>query len=462
MKEYISNLVRKTNKDLVLFVSLFLLFNRYTHYVVGVVTRQFFGDNFNWFVERWQLDSDMSVRLRLNSSLNHGLFSHLFSLGENGSYLSQVGFGGWLLTMPVYLLHKIGLLSAADYSLPAPEMGLSGSIGLLLLYSFVACINASLIFVTAKWVSRSFSTASMVLFLLTFLSPWSLSVQSSLFWIIGLKILPGFVVGYLYFRRTFTLRKISLTLFATTVLAYLSGYEFATLIFVGPISALLYISLVESWKKKKNIIYFATVISTSLVAFIFTLGLHFLQLIFSLGSVNLAKLEFTQVISKRTGITRENFGDLYSLSLSSDPIEVLNTYFSMPIFGAPYRIAILSNFTVLSFVLLVFLFWILIPLLIDSKDLVSRYNALGAAWLVSLLSPIGWYLLARPHSFGHTHIDFVLWFLPSIPIGAIFVAVPISLLIDRFKRDPFIRRVTLFFVLAVTLMMVESYLTIVK
>jgi hypothetical protein len=448
-------------KDFTLFGLLFLLFNRYTHYVLSTILKHLFGGNFHWFVERWQLDSDMSVRLRLNSSLNEGLFSHFLSLGEYGNYLSQVGLGGWLLTLPVYLLHRIGILSYSDYSLPAPEMGISGSIGLFLLYSFVACLNASIIYLTAKWIGKCFSTTAMMLFLFAAISPWSLAIQSSLFWLVGLKLLPGFVIGYLFSREKFNLSRIFIALFMSTLLSYLSGYEFATLIFIGPISVVLYISITKGWDSKENFRYFATTILTSLLAFFTSLILHFLQLTLILGGLSSAKSQFMQVISKRTGITKENFGELYHQSLSSDPLGVLNTYLSMPIFGAPYRFTFLSNFTVLGFICFVFIIWLMIPNMNMPNELSAQYRALGAAWLISLLGPLGWFLLARPHSFGHTHIDFVLWFLPTIPIGAIFLAVPISLILNRIKFDRISRRIIYIFIAAFIFMLCESYLTVV-
>ncbi len=47
--------------------------------------------------------------------------------------------------------------------------------------------------------------------------------------------------------------------------------------------------------------------------------------------------------------------------------------------------------------------------------------------IVAVLAPISWYVLAKGHSYGHTHINFVLWNLPFLPLlaGFIFTTEPI-------------------------------------
>ncbi|MCP3384044.1 hypothetical protein NLM31_27105 [Bradyrhizobium sp. CCGUVB4N] len=49
--------------------------------------------------------------------------------------------------------------------------------------------------------------------------------------------------------------------------------------------------------------------------------------------------------------------------------------------------------------------------------LVKRRSSLSAVTLASFLCSASWFVLAKGHSYIHTHIDFVLWYLLYIPLG---------------------------------------------
>ena len=449
-------------RDFLLLGILFVAFHRYFHYLISYVGDRFLNLDVRWFVERWQLDSDMSIRLRLNSSLNDGLFSHLLSLGEHGSYFSQVGLGGWLLTVPVYGLHKFGILNLADYSLPAPSMGLSGSIGLFGLYTVTAVVNAVIVFAVVKWLKVSFSSTAALFFLIGIFQPWSLAVQSSLFWLIGIKLLPALAAALVICRFKDGVQFLGSVIFSTSLIAYLSGYEFATLIFIAPVAVITYVSISSGWDKRFSLILYSKSIVAGLASFFVALCIHFTQLYLKFGNTETAKSEFIRVISKRTGVTKEDFGVLYEQSLSSNPLDVLNTYLSMPVFGAPYKILILGNFNVLSFIILTLIVCLISPKLINNSAELRNYTALGAAWLVSLLAPIGWFLLARPHSFGHTHINFVLWFLPTIPLGFALLAMPFRIVLSQVRRSKEFLAMVGFVFIVIAVMTIFSYITRLK
>lgn len=40
---------------------------------------------------------------------------------------------------------------------------------------------------------------------------------------------------------------------------------------------------------------------------------------------------------------------------------------------------------------------------------------------VSLVAPISWFVMAKGHSFIHTHVNYILWYLPFVPIGLLFL-----------------------------------------
>jgi len=46
-----------------------------------------------------------------------------------------------------------------------------------------------------------------------------------------------------------------------------------------------------------------------------------------------------------------------------------------------------------------------------------KLQILALAFLASLAAPLSWFVLAKAHSFVHPPIDFILWYLPTIPLG---------------------------------------------
>jgi hypothetical protein len=47
----------------------------------------------------------------------------------------------------------------------------------------------------------------------------------------------------------------------------------------------------------------------------------------------------------------------------------------------------------------------------------EKLQALAFAYLASLAAPLSWFILAKAHSFVHTPIDFIVWYVPTVPVG---------------------------------------------
>jgi hypothetical protein len=47
----------------------------------------------------------------------------------------------------------------------------------------------------------------------------------------------------------------------------------------------------------------------------------------------------------------------------------------------------------------------------------EKLQALAFAFLASFAAPLSWFILAKAHSFVHTPIDFILWYVPTVPLG---------------------------------------------
>jgi hypothetical protein len=56
---------------------------------------------------------------------------------------------------------------------------------------------------------------------------------------------------------------------------------------------------------------------------------------------------------------------------------------------------------------------------------------LALAFLASLAAPLSWFVLAKAHSFVHPPIDFILWYVPAIPLGGALLGVSLKQAIEN-------------------------------
>jgi hypothetical protein len=152
-------------------------------------------------------------------------------------------------------------------------------------------------------------------------------------------------------------------------------------------------------------------------AFFSALILHFLIFLSKFKSITDAISHLEEIIYKRTGAGSIKIDSIYASSLESSPADVLHNYINMPVLFDPVSPPLLSVFRIWHLLLLVVIGWIW-RTVFSSTFMASRTElAIGASWAVSIMGPIGWFLLARPHSAGHTHIDFTLWYFYTIPMS---------------------------------------------
>lgn len=68
-----------------------------------------------------------------------------------------------------------------------------------------------------------------------------------------------------------------------------------------------------------------------------------------------------------------------------------------------------------------------------------KLQILALGFLASLAAPLSWFVLAKAHSYVHPHIDMIMWYLPSIPLGGAMVGLYFSQLVGHralWKKDP--------------------------
>ncbi|RYU09648.1 hypothetical protein [Nocardioides iriomotensis] len=375
------------------------------------------GTDGTGFVSSFQLDSDGLVFRRLEQNRLTGLLSGEMALRMDPAYAqpygpfyaSQFGLGGWLLTL-----------------LPT-ALGLYGTAGISLMLTLVAAGNAAIATLAVVASRRVMSMGAAVLCALALLQPWPVAMAHSAYWMIGLKVLPAAALAILYARGRATRPRVFVTVAVVSTFTFLSGYEFATVVVATALGVATYICLVERRGVTASLMEIANVLGACLSGFVGAIVIHLVQLSVRLGGMTVALEAFEETVSKRTGATSLELDPAYLESLAVSPSQVLATYLGVPVIGSPLALPIVSSFSVAALIAVC-----IVVVVTDAPRSVHggldlRQHAMGIAWFVTLLGPLGWFLLARPHSYIHTHINPALWFLPVVPLGLALLWRPLRI-----------------------------------
>ena len=419
--------------------------------LLGAIFAMFFV-SFRWAPHLWLLDRAIGTELhfyyltwddysaslvfgRLEQNRVGGIFSDSMSLGLDGGYTRQYGLAGWLLTLPSSILGQYGAFGGA------------------FILSIVSAANAVLATAAVRAIRRTLSLGAAILVTVGIMQPWSVSIARNVYWFIGVKLLASALLILLFAWRRDSSRTVLWVSFVFTMVACLSGYEMFTLVAATQFAVVAFYSLQRRWPLQSTIRSGLAVAGGVLGGFVAALGLHLLQLYLRAG--NLSRIEeLLQSVSSRTGVNDAALDRSDGGAMGVSPISVLDTYLSMPIFGVRTSLPILRNFTVGAFILMV-----LVVIMISfaaRKQTVRAINeqAMGVAWIVSLMGALGWFLLARPHSYMHTFIVFALWFLPTIPLGLGLLWGPIR----RGYDGLVVRPVAMFWIALTSIALILSFI----
>lgn len=405
------------NRKSIVFLASFILF---------VLTFQF---NFfktvstEWF-NNHQRDSESLVISKVLESEKNGLFSHM---GFMGRYTEGLKDAGYIDNAPYYI--RIN----GEYKTYTSSFGLQG-----IFYSFLdqmqqklgvespefrlfynklvtSILSALLFSLIGLFFYQYFGIASSLTYLVTMLfSGWLIVFTNNLYWMLFLIYLPFVVIAYFSIKEEKTGKWNAFTVCGFTFLAVLikclAGYEYISTILITMLIPLVFFSIKNSLKFKEFIIRSLKISFSAILGFLFTLIIHFTQLIYYSGGFDDAKAVIMSIVLKRTHGNAEDFTESTIInSLNTDLFSVLLPYFTKNlVFGVSAGIIILG-------LLVISLLNIILMRFHSLKRM--NYAFLASLWL-SLLAPLSWYILAKGHSHVHYHMNYLLWYVPFLLLVA--------------------------------------------
>jgi hypothetical protein len=367
---------------------------------------------------------------RMARSASDGIFSERAELGINYREKDPVELRGNYSDQVKYFEHPELIKSdAAQWAVYPSQFGLQGIFFALVdsidplprrarigLYHFLSALICAAAFMWVAYKIRErfgFAAATGFVVPVAF-EPMFTALAPNLYWAVGLWFVPMAIAmdiaGAASRRRKWWLIvAVGAAVFAKS----LCGYEFITTVIVAAMIGCLLNTRDDDGYPFQNIIDMVWVALAGVAGFVLAILIH--------G----AKLGFAVILDRAIDRTAGggsavdqglNIGQFASISSVIRTYLGANDYTQIRNFGL--LLGVLGVIAVAAFLDREFS-WFL------GEDR-RRLRALAFAWLASLAAPLSWFVLAKAHAYAHQPIDFILWHVPTVPLGGAMVALAIS------------------------------------
>lgn len=270
-----------------------------------------------------------------------------------------------------------------------------------------AFVLLCIVYLIQRKYNRLFAGIYYVVFLL---SPWVVNFANNMYWVEFTWFVP-MLAGLWCSMKTDSKKRrrgCYCLIFLSILIKSLCGYEYITTVMLGAISFLLIDLLIALYHKDKakSQLIFRTVFWCGIAAFLgFAAAICIHAPIKSGGSI----VEGIRMIIQKDVLRRTYGADLNSLENLSDPEqyaliasawETLCKYFH-------FKTEVITGIGGNLFPLLC-----LLPAVLLIRDVRRKcLDVREAAWyVVFFVTSVSWFVLAKSHSYVHTHMNFVLWY----------------------------------------------------
>lgn len=299
-------------------------------------------------------------------------------------YKSQYGIQG-IFFGKIHELFKIGKLS---------HLQLINTI-------LLSAIFVSLFFLYRKIYDGKFAA----IFLLTLIgSPWIIFFARNLYWTPFLWFLPALFAALIYLKKGVAIRSLLLSgIVAAVFVKSLAGYEYLSAITLLACSVFVVAPFFRTADRdfagnaRMFILVFVACVIGFLLALLVHAGMRGDSIVSGLKNI------IEEDVKRRTYGDASAFPEIYRKSLESSPLSVIRTYVadwgSIPVtlWIPGYLFKALIGFSIVG---------------VCYKFLTGHATAKRDAILLVFffMASASWLVLAKGHSYIHTHLNFVLWY----------------------------------------------------
>jgi hypothetical protein len=404
--------------------------------VLALLTIIFWGNVFRFYPRlidgTYDTTSEALVVGRLARSAADGLMSQNADLGQNvdpnrlGAGVSElyndqnVYFSNPRLVDSLHLIwlaypNQFGLqgivFSIVDLINPLPRAWRIGFYHLL-----ASLMSAGALVWIADILRRRFGWAAFCGFLIPpAIEPMFTALGPNLYWVVGTWLFPMAIAMYLADEEN-SRRRLYLVAaaFACFLVKSLCGYEFVSTVILAAATGCLLGTKEIPDRLARNISNVAWILAAGIAGFAVAVAAH------------AAKLGGFAVIADRAGARIAGDSSLLKDQLLLGKFASFQTVLLRYLEGNDVTL-------IKSFGLPFGLFLLVAILALMDREIIwylgndrRKLHILALAFLASVVAPLSWFVLAKAHAFVHPPIDFILWYVPTIPLGGALIGVALA------------------------------------
>lgn len=405
-----------------------------------ILTAVFFTNLFeilNANFGEFQKDSESIVIGKLAVSQREGIFYESGLTGTYGSLLTTNQYD-------IYINNKV--VKKENYTSYLSQIGgqgiffsfidklspLSNDNNLKLFYLITAGLTSLIFTLFLKWVVQQFGFVTSIITLLLIISSyWIIIFSKNIWWSLWSFYLP-FILILRYFEknRTSKISFINIGIISNLLIfikCFFTGYEYITTTLIMFMMPIIFYSLSDNWSLLK---FFKIAFSAAFGAIIGII-VSILVLLFQLSHLNSQKINgwnyLLETFTRRSYDNPNKYLDpVYNQSMKSSVWEILKIYFNGNQFVfKSHNFNLSISFFHCICVLIIATFFILLKY--NSK----KYIALTITLWISILAPLSWFVIFKSHSYIHTHMNFIVWYMPFMLFGFVLIGNCVSQLFRK-------------------------------
>lgn len=294
-----------------------------------------------------------------------------------------------------------------------------------ILKNITLIINALMFSIFIGWCRRNFGAIPAIIVLLFLsISSWIWLFSDSLWWCLWAFFLPFLTMTLsLEFLKNQTNKILFLVFISVFLKCFFNGFEFISTTLLAIYTPIVFY-FIKNRRKWMGFIFFS--IKTGgviLLGVILEMMLLIYQLKELLGSYTLG---INHILYSYTTRTADVIIEGKTASLSNNMhVQIILKYLSGDVFSwlnisAPF-VLIIALIGISNLILL--------------KINLKKYKPIVITTWFSFLAPLSWFLIFIQHSKIHTHLNFIIWYLPFLPIGMISIGILIEILIKNCTKS---------------------------
>lgn len=317
-------------------------------------------------------------------------------------------------------------LQTIFYSIFDKVFSFSGEQKLKILRAFTTLLTAVVFGLMISFLAAEFGwLAGLLTLAFALVSMWIVLPAGSIFWDYWAFYAPFLASGYVLAdaakkKEYRSSRVLAFIYLGMLIKVLFSGFDLTTTALVMATVPFIFYAIYERWDLKLFLIRMLKVGLSLMAATVTGLIVLGVQIIASTGSVAYGYEYLLNRFTSHTGGDYEFFDPAVPIR-TIHVMDVLPKYLLMPAIDLPqFGIQILYWHLIVLFAIFTLIFIFKNRIQNNHWQLPRKSFALTVTTWYSILAPLSWYVLFKPHSYIHTHVNTMGWQMPFTLLGFAF------------------------------------------